>query len=307
MREYRFALGTVAATFVLLVIGGLVHATGSSLACPDWPLCYGQYFPRMTGGILFEHGHRLAAGTVALLTMTLAVLVFRRRRDRSLRALAALAVLLVLVQATLGGITVLYKLPLLVSAGHLATSMAFFSTMIWLAHRLRPEHLGVAEPRPRRLVGAAALATYGQIVLGAFVRHTGAAMACTARLPLCDGRWWPEGGPAQLHMLHRYGGVALLVLVFAAAVRPALDALREGYPFRATLALAAPLLILSQIGLGLLTVATYVSVPVVSVHLALGALLLADLVALFLSLSPRPRAGRDAAPGRVSDLATLTG
>jgi len=293
MREYRLALATASATFVLLLIGGVVHATGSSLACPDWPLCYGQLFPAMTGGVLFEHGHRLAAATVALLTASLAVLVFLRRRDRTLRALAALAVALVLVQAALGGITVVYKLPLLVSTGHLATSMAFFSTVIYLAHRLRPAEQPPAAAGPRWLVGAAALATYAQLVLGAFVRHTGSGLACNTRLPLCDGLLWPSFGPAQLHMAHRLVGVALAVIVLAACVRPAREALRagldrsdraDGYPPRAALALAAPVLVTLQIALGLLTVATYVSVPIVTLHLAFGALLLADLLALFLSL-----------------------
>jgi heme A synthase len=287
MREYRLALATASATFVLLMIGGVVHATGSSLACPDWPLCYGQVFPAMTGGVLFEHGHRLAAATVALLTASLAVLVFLRRRDRTLRALAALAVALVLVQAALGGITVVYKLPLLVSTGHLATSMAFFSTVIYLAHRLRPAERPPAAAGPRWLVGAAALATYAQLVLGAFVRHTGSGLACNTRLPLCDGVLWPSFGPAQLHMAHRVAGVALAVIVLAACVRPAREALRDGATARAALALAAPALAAIQIALGLLTVATYVSVPIVTLHLAVGALLLADLLALFLSLGGR--------------------
>ena len=65
MLEYRLAGATAAATFVLLVIGGMVHATGSSLACPDWPLCYGQFFPAMEGGVLYEHGHRLVALAVS--------------------------------------------------------------------------------------------------------------------------------------------------------------------------------------------------------------------------------------------------
>lgn len=285
MREYRFAVATAIATFLLLVIGGLVHPTGSSLACPDWPLCNGQFFPPMQGGILYEHGHRLAALTVSFLTVALCVLVFRFRRERSLRLMAAGAVLLVGVQAALGALTVVYRLPLPVSAGHLATSMAFFSLIIVLAHRLRPE-APRAPALPRGLVGLAAAATYLQIVLGALVRHTGSALACGTDLLLCEGRLWPAWGPAQVHMLHRLSGYAVAALVIAAGAS-AWRAARSGPPVRRRLALAAPALVLLQIGWGLLTVASYVDLVVVSLHLATGAGLLATLLTLFLLLGPR--------------------
>ena len=61
---HRFAVATAVATYLLILIGGLVHGTGSSLACPDWPTCYGTLMPKMEGGVLVEHSHRLAAGTV---------------------------------------------------------------------------------------------------------------------------------------------------------------------------------------------------------------------------------------------------
>ena len=59
-----------------------VHATGSSLACPDWPLCYGSLLPEMKGGVAVEHSHRLAAGVVSLGTVFLAVLLTRRRKQQ---------------------------------------------------------------------------------------------------------------------------------------------------------------------------------------------------------------------------------
>jgi heme A synthase len=285
MREYRFALATAAATFLLLVIGGLVHPTGSSLACPDWPLCNGMVFPPMKGGILYEHGHRLAALTVALLTVWLAVVVFQSRRERALRWLSLAAVALVGVQAALGALTVIFKLPLVVSASHLATSMAFFSLVIYLAHRLRPE-APAAPPLPRALVGLAAAATYAQIVVGALVRHTGSALACGTDLLLCEGRLWPAWGPAQVQVIHRALGYTVALLVVAAALRTWRLAV-DGPPLRRRLATLGPALAAAQVTLGLLTVASYVALPIVALHLAFGAALLASQLALFLQLGPR--------------------
>ena len=289
MAEHRLAVATAVATFALLVVGGLVHATGSSLACPDWPLCYGQFFPAMEGGVLFEHGHRLAALAVAILTGALAVQVWRRRPEAGPRGLAALAVALVLFQAALGAVTVLQQLPLLVSAGHLATSMAFFALVIVLAFRLRPP-AGQRAALPgagRGLAGLAAAVAYGQIVLGAFVRHTAAGLACGTDLLLCQGVPWPSAGPGRLHLAHRIVGLALGLLVVAAAVpawRAARSAGRRGL---AALALAGPALAVAQIGAGLWTVASFIAVPVVTLHLALGALMLAAELSLFLLLDPR--------------------
>src|SRR2546423_9799374 len=110
----RFAVVTASCTCVLLLMGGLVHNTRSALACPDWPLCFGQVFPKMEGGVLVEHSHRLVAATVSLLAAVLMVwawLAARRTRDTRLAWLATGAFGLVLAQALLGGITVIYRLP----------------------------------------------------------------------------------------------------------------------------------------------------------------------------------------------------
>src|SRR6186997_1212624 len=72
---HGFAVGTAVATFLLILVGGLVHGTGSSLACPDWPTCYGSFMPKMEGGVLVEHSHRLAAGTVVIMTLLLATML----------------------------------------------------------------------------------------------------------------------------------------------------------------------------------------------------------------------------------------
>src|SRR5215475_3244373 len=106
MLVHRFAIATVVATYLLILIGGLVHGTGSSLACPDWPTCYGSLMPKMEGGVMVEHGHRLAAATVVVLTLALALLLTFRATpvQRRLRPWGWLAVALVAVQALLGGL-----------------------------------------------------------------------------------------------------------------------------------------------------------------------------------------------------------
>jgi heme A synthase len=300
MLEYQLARATAAATFVLLVIGGMVHATGSSLACPDWPLCYGQFFPSMEGGVLYEHGHRLVAFAVSVLTVALAIVVWRRRREPALRGGSLLAVGLVLFQAALGALTVIWKLPLVVSAGHLATSMAFFSLLLWLSWRLAPApeaaRTASAPGTVRALAFASALGVYLQIVLGAVVRHTGSGLACGSEVILCQGAAWPLGGPAQLVSLHRFAGVAVAILVAAAS----LAALRSGSLRARRAALAAPVLVVAQVLLGAWTVWSLIAVPVVTLHLGVGALLLADSLLLFLLLGPSPaprRAGEDRLPG----------
>src|SRR3954454_5266341 len=104
MFPHGLAVATAAATFLLILLGGIVHGTGSSLACPDWPTCYGSLMPEMKGGVAVEHSHRLAAGAVSLLTIGLAALLTRYRRQRPLlNRVGWVAVGLVLFQATLGG------------------------------------------------------------------------------------------------------------------------------------------------------------------------------------------------------------
>ena len=277
-----FAAATAAATFVLLLVGGLVNPTGSSLACPDWPLCHGSAFPEMKGGVLYEHSHRLVATGVGLMTVILGALLLRDRR----RGLALAAVGLVVLQGVLGGITVLLKLPAVVSIAHLGLSMAFFSFLIYLATGASERARPIEAPRgAATLVGLAALAVWVQIVLGGVMRHSGSAFACAAEIPFCAGQLWPADGTLQMqiHMTHRIFGVVAGLLALVAALSVAR---------RARWAFVIPVLVVAQIALGVLTVTSMVHLHVVETHLGVGALLLAACVRLALqvrsSASPAP-------------------
>src|SRR6202522_1349501 len=104
---HRFAVLTAGATFILIFVGGLVTSTGSALAVPDWPLAYGHLIPKLEGGVRFEYGHGVVAGTVMFLTLLLALWSWRAERRSWVRKTAFAALGLVVLQAVLGGITVL--------------------------------------------------------------------------------------------------------------------------------------------------------------------------------------------------------
>ena len=72
---------------LLLVAGGLVTSTDSGLAVPDWPLSYGKWMPEMTGGVFYEHGHRMIASFVGMLTIILCVWLWKSEPRRWVRRL----------------------------------------------------------------------------------------------------------------------------------------------------------------------------------------------------------------------------
>ncbi len=287
---HGLAVAAAAATYLLILIGGLVHGTGSSLACPDWPTCYGTMMPKMEGGVLVEHSHRLAAGSVMILTLvlTISMYVSKQPLHRRLRPIAALAMSLVVVQALLGGITVLLRLPTPVSTMHTGVSLLFFLTTFYLAVRSRPPRAesdtrALPDPLPARAVWLAlvsAVAIYFQMVLGGLVRHSGAALACTD-LPLCRGSIWPDAHPTVLiHVMHRMNAMVVAGLVLASSIVTFRQA--RGRAGLRALAVIAPVLVGVQIALGVLAIVSFLDLVTVESHLAVATALLATQVGVVL-------------------------
>jgi heme A synthase len=295
MLEHRLAKLAAAAAFVLLVIGGTVNPTGSSLACPEPTLvCHGQLFPPMVGGVLYEHGHRLAAMTVGLLQIALTLVLLRR----GMRRLGWILLGLVIAQGALGAITVGYKLPWFVSTGHLLLGMSYFATLIYTAFRTRPEptaadlhqhaRLRTELGGARRWIAVACGAVFAQLLIGALVRHLGAAMVCLG-MPSCtrSGDWWPEAGVQDLHMIHRGFGVVVAIVTTAAAI--AVYRRARSWPALRLLALIAPALVVAQLVLGIYTVLTLRAVPLAVGHFAGAASLWALWMSAWLLTAPRRR------------------
>ncbi len=165
-------------TFILILAGGLVTSTGSGLSVPDWPLSYGQVFPPMIGGIRFEHTHRVIAGLVGLCTLALSIIFFLKEKRHWVRLLALGATLLVLLQAVLGGLTVIYLLPTAVSVAHACVGQTFFCVIVSLAlltSKEWKEKIGIVAPSSRSIQRLSVITTifiYLQLIAGAVVRHT---------------------------------------------------------------------------------------------------------------------------------------
>lgn len=288
MGIHRFATLTAVATFVLIFVGGLVTSTGSGLAVPDWPLSFGQVFPPMVGGVLYEHGHRMVAVSVGLLMTVLAIWIWLKEPRTWVRRLGVAALLAVILQGLLGGITVLYLLPTAVSVAHALLAQAFFCLTVVLAVVTSPgwEALAgrsVKKGRPS-LLGLCIVTTalvYGQILLGAVMRHTGAGLAIPD-FPLAFGRFLPpiSTQAVLIHFLHRVGAVAVTVCVVwtvalvASRYREELRLLRP--------ALALLILLIVQIALGAFTIWTGMAVLPTTAHVAGGAALLATSLILTL-------------------------
>lgn len=280
---HRFALLVACATFFLIIAGALVTSHDAGLATSDWPLSNGQVFPKMVGNLFWEHGHRLVATTVGLLTIGLVTFLFAKEKRGWVRRLGLLALGVVIAQGLLGGLTVKLMLPLVVSAAHATLAQLFFCTTVslavftsgsWMKERPPVEEQG--SPAVRYLCVAAALTIFLQLIIGATLRHSAT---------------WDKPLPTDLLLTHIGGAFAVTLLLGSAA----LMILRR---HRGDTFLAQP----AKIALGLLTVQLFLGIaayitrtaspndpqplnPMVAVtvaHVACGALVFATTIVLTL-------------------------
>ena len=273
----------VALTLCLIVLGALVRAHEAGLACPDWPLCFGEFVPQMDLRVAFEWSHRVLAGSLSIAFAALAFGVLRRGhlRRAAARPVVVAAVLLA-VQVLLGALTVWQLLAAWTVTSHLVIGNAFALTLLWIALALRDHALGDPSRAPveaaaRRWVLAAAALLAVQLVLGGLVSSRFAGMACP-EWPACNGGlWFPSWqGTVGLHLLHRWNAVLLLAALAAAAV-----SCRRAPGLRALTALAL-LLGCAQTLVGIANVLTGIPVEVTGLHSALAAALV-----LILSVAAR--------------------
>ncbi len=182
---HRLAVVTTVATFLLILAGGLVTNTGTGMAVPDWPTTFGYnmfLYPwaKMTGGIFYEHTHRLLGSLVGALTLTLAIVLWAVDPRRYVCGLGIAALAAVVLQGVLGGLRVVLAAEVLAIV-HGAFAHAFFALVAAIALFTSPNWQASVPVlrsagawRLRRLALATSVGLYVQIFLGTLVTHLGA-------------------------------------------------------------------------------------------------------------------------------------
>ena len=283
---HPFAVLLASATFVLIFVGGLVKSTGSELSVPDWPLAFGKLIPSLKGGVLFEYSHRVVAGLVSILTLAFMSYALLREPRRWVRVLAVIAFALVITQAILGGLTVLFLIPLPIAMAHTATANAFFCVVVALAIFTSPWFIDT-EPRSEgaamlplaKLSALTTVVIYTQIMIGALMRHLGAGLAIPD-FPLAFGQllppYWNEY--IAVNFAHRMGAIVVSAMIIWTVLR-VLRSHREETQLRRP-ALGLIVLLALQISLGALTIWSGRAVLPTTAHVAIGAAVLATSLTL---------------------------
>lgn len=279
----RLAAATAAGTLLLIAMGGLVRATDSGLACPDWPACYGQWVPPADLNIWFEHSHRLWAGVIAIAITVLTVWTFRRFRHRPvLWRLSLAALVLVVVQAGLGAAVVLLQLRAGLVTSHLGMSLVVVGCLIVLAVRARPPG-GAPTDGGRwlsRWAAGVGVLVFLQALLGGQATGRGAAYVFNAFPIWLADEAWTGNVREWLHVTHRVGGyvVATAVVVFAVAVRRRQREDPTLPDWASRFAWLAVALVVAQVGLGIANVLTRASALSATGHLSVASWLWATFV-----------------------------
>lgn len=214
----RLALALTVSTWGLIVFGASVRVHGAGLACPDWPLCFGQVVPTIDFQVGLEFGHRVLAGIISLGVLALGGLVLPRGGGvpAAARALWGVAVVVLGVQVVLGGLTVLELLAEWTVTSHLLAGNTFCLVLLLLTLTLREAAQPAARVAVSSLVrviavGMAVLVAV-QLALGGLVASSHAGLACGS-WPTCAGDVWVPTleGAVGLQIVHRFVAYAVLL------------------------------------------------------------------------------------------------
>ncbi len=291
----RLAAVTLASSLVLVAVGGAVRATDSGLACPTWPGCFsaGDFVPAFQLNVWLEHSHRLIAGVVGLEIAALLVWALARYRRPRILVPTVIAAVAVNVQALLGALVVWHLLRAELVTAHLGMAMLIVACLAYLVMQADPRTAQAAETgvvRDRRFLRLAAVVAalcYAQILVGGHVTGISAGLVWTD-FPLTGGQILPPVTTERelFHLGHRmlaYLLTAGVITLGVAAVRrhrvlAAAEQVDSSQRWLLRLPVAAVVLVLIQVALGVGNLVTRTSAGTVIPHLAVASWLWTVLV-----------------------------
>ena len=270
----------------------------------------------MVGGILYEHGHRMIASFVGILTIVLAIWLWKEDERRWLKVLGIIALGTVITQGLLGGLTVVFLLPTAISVSHatlaqtffaIVSSIALFTSRWWQSDH--PKLSGGNSPSILRLSVITTLVVYIQLIFGALMRHTGSGLV-VPDFPMAYGQLFPSLGAESLarynhdliysdirlfadgavssaqifvYMLHRMWAVVVATLIIVLSVKLFREPQLTSRFKRSAVTLLSLLII--QLTLGAYTVLSRKAVDITTAHVATGALILVTSILIILQLA----------------------
>lgn len=309
-RFRRLVNAAIIATFLLVIVGGVVRVSNAGLGCGPggsglrgWPLCRGRLVPSLHTHTVIEYSHRFLATVVIVLLAAIVWQALRHLRgERILVRGAIAAVILVVVQAVLGGLAVEHGLRTALVAAHLGTAMLLLGTLIGLSWAARSPRVVRNGGRGLRGLAAATCALLlATIVAGGVIAGTedhgitggaiteGAHLACGKEFPTCNGAFLPYGSDemVDIQLVHR---TLMFLTVLAIAALLARTRRRRVAGRLAGMVVAA---LAAQVLLGAMNVWLGEHGGLVVAHLAVATLLWMLVVSMTLQLSgpEEPRAG----------------
>jgi heme o synthase len=282
-RFQKLAATTLGTAILLVTIGVIVRATDSGLGCPDWPLCHGQLLPPLDDPKAWiEWIHRTLAAMIGFEILALAALGWVDHRDRASLLWPSLgAVVLVGFQAWLGRETVRLGNSGESVTAHLAAAMLLVALLVYVTVRAGfPARVGGwgGSQRFTLLAAFTTLATFALLLFGSHVTATDSALVFPD-WPLMNGSLIPPMTElTSAHVLHRWVAAVVGAIVVALAI--VAWRTQRDQPAIVRLAAGAAVLFAIQVAIGGLQVLTRLSAWTQTLHLALGAVILATLVGL---------------------------